>query len=179
MRRRLAFYAGNPEAVKKAKKDWLAMMTEEDKMGLELAGPEWWFTREYIYPHRDANAYAWLHLGIAVMAMLTQGLNGFAMVLLLWCLMRLVRIWMDSEQLSGGGVSAIYSILSGFLVGGHLSGGIKEWLPILAGWEVVAQNFAKWALMDPDIPIAHIEGHLYPTILGALISFTLYKFKLL
>ena len=125
--------------------------------------------------NRDENAKAFLSLGIMFTGLLSLGLRGVAVLPLLL----VIESWMG--RVSGGpdaergnvGVSGITSIISGFLIAGHLYGSVKEWLPILIGWIAALKNV--WAAVSyQDKGISHVEGHLLPSIYGLVIGLFLF-----
>ena len=174
-RRRLEAYGSSPEEVADAKERWMERMVAKDNMGLKTLKPESWLARNWVYMYRDENAGGFLQLGIMVTGLLSLGLRGVAVLPLLL----VIESWM--QRVSGGpdvergnvGVSGITSIISGFLIAGHLYGSIKEWLPILIGWLAALGNVSA-AVKYWDKPIAHVEGHLLPSIYGLVIGFFLF-----
>ena len=171
-RRRLEAYGSSPEEVADAKKDWMERMVAEDNMGLKTLKPEWWITRNSVYWHRDTNAGAFLQLGIMVTGLLSLGLRGVAVLPVLLVVERLM-LGSPIQKRRAVGVSGISSIISGFLIAGHLYGSVKEWLPILIGWYGATSN-AVTAVIWQDHNIAHVDGHLMPTIVGLVIGLFLF-----
>ena len=174
-RRRLEAYGSSQEEVADAKERWMERMVAQDNMGLKVAKPEWWLVRNFVYWNRDENAKAFLGLGIMFTGLLSLGLRGVAVLPLLLVIERVMGLNKGRHV----GVSGISSIISGFLIAGHLYGSVKEWLPILIGWYGATSNavtFVVWG--SPEYNIAHVDGHLMPTIVGLLLGFFLFKMGL-